>query len=228
MSADTLTITRDGAVLVATMDDGRANAFSPDLIAQVDDALNTAEGDADVRAMVLAGRPERFSAGFDLSIIQSGDGRATAEMVGAGGALVRRLFGASVPVVAACTGHAVAAGALVLLGCDQRIGTDGPYKIGLNEVAIGMTLPDWALAIAETRLSKRHIQSSVVNAQLFDPSGAVDAGFLDRVVDGGELLETAVASATQLAGSLDPDAYANTVRVFRGATLDRMAETAPV
>ncbi|MEL6982061.1 MAG: enoyl-CoA hydratase-related protein, partial [Actinomycetota bacterium] len=117
-----------------------------------------------------------------LGVMGSGDLDAVGEMVGAGGALVAHAYGAGVPVVAACTGHAVAAGALLLLGCDHRVGPDASIKIGLNEVAIGLTLPDWAMAIAADRLSKRHLQASVVNARLVDGQGAVDAGFLDAVV----------------------------------------------
>ncbi len=73
---------------------------------------------------------------------------------------MRLLYGCGVPVVAACTGSAVAAGALMLLGCDVRVGADVPAKIGLNEVAIKMVLPDWAFTIAADRLSSRHISAS--------------------------------------------------------------------
>ncbi len=72
-------------------------------------------------------------------------------------------------MVAACTGHAVAAGALMVLACDLRIGVDGPVKIGLNEVAIALTLPPWALAL--DRLSRRHLQTSVALALLHEVVG---------------------------------------------------------
>ena len=118
----------------------------------------------------------------------------------------------------------MAAGALLLLGCDRRIGPDAEVKIGLNEVAIGLVLPDWALAIAGERLSRRHLQSSVVNARLYNGSGAVDAGFLDVVVEPDAVLETAVAEAEVLA-ELDAKAYAATVEAVRSPVLARMAET---
>jgi enoyl-CoA hydratase len=219
--SEKLSIDRDDAVVILTMDDGRANALGPDLSAALSLAVAEAASDESVEAIVLAGREGRFSAGFDLDIIGSGDRAAVRSMVDAGGSLVRQLYGCDVPVVAACTGHAVAAGALLLLGCDVRIGPDAPVKIGLNEVAIGMVLPGWALTIASARLSKRHMQRSIMNARLFDGSNAVDAGFLDAAVAPESVLETARAEAKAMA-SLDRSAYKGTIAAFRGDTLAEM------
>jgi hypothetical protein len=131
--------------------------------------------------------------------------------------------GHRVPVVAACTGHALAAGALILLGCDVRIAGDVEAKVGLNEVAIKMVLPGWALTIATDRLSKRHFQRAIANARITTPREAVDVGFVDEVVPDGAELERAVAVAAELASTLDPSAYARTVRAIRGPVLDVMA-----
>lgn len=210
-----------GPVAVLTMDDGRANALGPDLSAAINAALDRAEAE-DIGAVVLAGREGRFSAGFDLGVIAAGDTEAILAMVAAGGALVCRLYGGPLPVVAACTGHAVAAGALMLLGCDVRVGPAvDNVKIGLNEVAIGLTLPRWALAIAAERLSMRHRQRSVVNSVLYDGPGGVEAGFLDRVVPSSDVVAEAVAEATVLA-ELDRTSYIKTVAAFRAATLAEM------
>jgi len=219
--SQSLSVQRVDRVDVITIDDGKANALSPELISRIGAAIAAAEADDGVGAVVLSGRDGRFSAGFDLSVIQGGDAGAIVGLVSDGGALVRQLYGCGVPVVAACSGHALAAGALLLLGCDVRIGADGPFKLGLNEVAIGLTLPDWALTIAADRLSKRHGQRSIVNARITDPRTAVDVGFLDQVVAPQELIATAMTEATALA-SLDPRAYRATVRQLRGPTLDRM------
>lgn len=220
-AASPVRVTRHGRVLLATMDDGRANAVSTMLSDALRTVIRQAEQDPEVGAVVIAGRPGRFSGGFDLGVIRGGDAAAVRAMVDGGGALVTEAYGAAVPVVAACTGHAVAAGALILLGCDHRVGPDADVKIGLNEVAIGLTLPEWALAIAAERLSRRHLQASVVNAQLYNGSGAVAAGFLDRVVAPDAVIETALEHAAVLA-ELDPAAYAATVQALRGPTLARM------
>ena len=213
---------RDGGVLVCHVDDGKANALSMEIIAGVTAAVEEAESDDAITSMVLHGREGKFSAGFDLTVMRSGDLAAMSELVSSGGELVARLYGASVPVVAASTGHALAAGALLLLGCDVRVGADVDCKIGLNEVAIGMVLPDWAFTIAGVRLSNRHLQRSVANARVTGAAEAMDIGFLDEVVAVDELLETAVARAAELA-ALDPKAYRGTVRKLRGDTLETMA-----
>jgi len=221
MSSSPVTTERRDNVLVCHLDDGKANALSSEMITAIAGAIRAAEGDDDVSAVVLHGREGKFSAGFDLSVMRGGDLAAMSALVSDGGQLVTTIFGSSVPVVAACTGHALAAGALILLGCDVRVGADIDCKIGLNEVAISMVLPDWAFTIAVERLSRRHLQRAVANARLTDGAGAVDAGFLDEVVPAGEVLDVAVARAHELA-ALDPRAYAGTVKVLRGDVLTTM------
>lgn len=214
---------RDGGVLVCHIDDGKANALSTDIIEAVTAAVAEAEADDEISSLVIHGREGKFSAGFDLTVMRGGDIGAMSALVSDGGDLVRTVYGASVPVVAACTGHALAAGALLLLGCDVRVGADVDCKIGLNEVAIGMVLPDWAFTIARDRLSKRHLQRSVANARITSAHQAVDAGFLDEVVAADAVLDTAVARAAELA-ALDARAYAGTVATLRGETLAAMAD----
>ena len=224
--SDTLTVEQRGLVRIVTMDDGKANAFSLEVINDLRGLLREAEADDETRSLVIAGREGRFSGGFDLSAMRAGDVDAVVELVAAGGALVADLYASPLTVVAAATGHAVAAGALVLLGCDHRVGVDGPVKIGLNEVAIGMVLPPWALIIARDRLSKRYFHSSTTNARLFDGRTAVDAGFLDEVVAAESVVERAIEKATELS-TLVPAAYTRTVEVVRGPVIAEMRAVDP-
>ena len=187
------------------MDDGKANALSFDMLAQVNAALDQAEQAGKV--VVLAGRPGKFSAGFDLSVMGQG-GDDMIRLLTEGANLSRRLLDFDKPVVLAVSGHALAMGALLALSADYRIGIHGDYKIGLNEVAIGMTLPYFGVELARVRLSKRHLVPAVALAKIYDASGAVEAGFLDEAVDGDELLGRAAAVAAQLA-TLDMDAHRN-------------------
>ncbi len=218
-----LTVTHSDSVATLTIDDGKANALSTALIAEINEALDQAETDDDVKAIVIAGRDGRFSGGFDLNVMRGGDFAEIVNLVADGGALVRRLYGGPKPVVAACTGHAVAAGALILLGCDVRVGEDADVKIGLNEVAIGMVLPRWGQTIATDRLSRRARQRAIVNAHLYNGSKAADAGFLDLVVAPEQVLARAHSEAVVLT-ALDMRAYAQTVSEFRGDILETMDE----
>jgi enoyl-CoA hydratase len=214
-----LAIDNAGSVTTITMDDGKANVLSPDALATLIDALSDCEADDRVAAVVLAGRAGIFSGGFDLAVMSGGDPAAIGQMVSAGGELVVKLYGLTKPVVAACTGHAIAAGALTLLGCDVRVGPTDTVKIGLNEVANGMILPSWAFTIAAWRLSKRHVDHAVANARIYDAPGALDAGFLDELA--GDVVGAAQERAEQLAG-LDPAAYRGTIEELRGDLLARM------
>ena len=222
MTSEHVSVERRDSVLVVHLDDGKANALSSSMIGAIGAALDQAESDDSIGAVVLHGRDGKFCAGFDLSVMRGGDISAMANLVCDGGELVSRLYGSSIPVVAACTGHALAAGALLLLGCDVRIGADVDCKIGLNEVAIGMVLPDWAFNIAIERLSRRHLQLAVATARITDARGAVDVGYLDEVAPVDAVLETAVARATELA-TLNGRAYAGTVRALRGELIAEMA-----
>jgi enoyl-CoA hydratase len=221
--ADSVTVETQGNVLIAHLDDGKANALSMATIASLMAIVDQAEADEAIDALVLHGRAGRFSGGFDLDVIRGGDPAAISALVCAGGDLVQRLYGAGVPVVAACTGHALAAGALVLLGCDVRIGADIDCKIGLNEVAIGMVLPKWAMTISKERLNPTHVQRAVANGRLTDGRGAVEAGYLDEVVPADDVLAAAVAAASSMS-TLHRRAYIGTVLSFRGATLKTLAE----
>src|SRR4051812_30180188 len=147
----TVTTTIEDGVAVITLDDGKINAISHDVIDGINAALDTASKDA--KAVLVRGNDRALSAGFDLKIMQGGDVDTMAGLVNAGGEMLLRLFRHPQPTVVAATGHALAAGALLVLACDTRIGTPGNAKIGLNEVAIGLALPDFAIELASARLS---------------------------------------------------------------------------
>ena len=209
-------------VAVLRLDDGKANAVGYSAIAAIDAAIEDAENNA--RALVIEGRPGRFSAGFDLGVMQQGP-EAARDLVAAGARTAIRLYGSRVPVVAACTGHALAFGAIMLLSSDVRIGADIDAKIGLNEVSIGMPLPIFAVELARDRLAPRHFTAATALATVYSPEGAAEAGFLDEVVASDELGETAVRRAAMLAGYVRPTAFALTRRSARRATIDHILAT---
>jgi enoyl-CoA hydratase len=213
-----LTYRLDDGVAVITLDDGKANAISHQTLAALHGALDQAESEA--RAVLIAGRPGKFSAGFDLATMTEST-EAMRELVIAGARLMMRVYGLGLPTVAACTGHGLAAGALLLLSCDRRIGAEGPAKIGLNEVAIGMALPIFAVELARERLQPAHFTAATIGARVYDPAGAVEAGYLDAVVPDFDLLTTAMADARAL-GELRTGAYARTKTVARSRVIDEI------
>ncbi|NNL66635.1 MAG: crotonase/enoyl-CoA hydratase family protein [Myxococcales bacterium] len=219
--SEPLTYELSGDVAVLRMDDGKANALSHDMIERIQKALSRAESEAG--AVALIGRPERLSAGFDLKSMGAGPEAARA-LVTAGAELLLRLYEFPKPTVVGATGHALAAGALLLCATDTRIGTQGDFKIGLNEVAIGMSLPIFGVELARDRLSKRHFSQAVIQARIYDADGAVAAGYLDRAVP-AEALETEVLSAAAGLAKLHPGAYAGTKRTARAAVAQHIRDT---
>ncbi|MDQ3340679.1 MAG: crotonase/enoyl-CoA hydratase family protein [Myxococcota bacterium] len=211
----TTTYTLEGKVATVVMDDGKANALSQPMIQSLLESLKRAESEAG--ALVLAGRPERFSAGFDLRVMMSGPAQAV-ELLTAGSGLLLALYGSPIPVVIACTGHAVAGGALVVLTGDYRIGAAGAFKIGLNEVSIGLPVPVLAMELARDRLSKREIHHATLLAKIYDPEAGVRAGYLDEVVAPDAVISRAQEEATRLA-AFGKMPYRATKERLRGKTI---------
>ena len=212
----------DGVATI-TITNGKANALSHDVFEDLNKALDQAESDEAV--VILTGQPGIFSGGYDLKEMQKGPEEASA-LVTVGSKLTRRLAAFPFPVIGACSGHAIAKGAFILLSVDHRIGIEGDFKLGLNEVAIGMTMHHAGIEMARHRLAPAHFYRSVVNAEIYGPEGAVAAGFLDEVVAPSELIGRANALAQQFR-KLNMRAHKETKRKAKAeylALLDRCIE----
>jgi enoyl-CoA hydratase len=211
----------EGAVATISLDDGKANAIGEAVLDDVHSALDRAESDG-ARSLLITGRPGRFSAGFDLAAMTGGH-ESMKSLVMGGGRLCARLLLESRPVVMACTGHALAAGGLLLLSADHRIGAAGDFKIGLNEVAIGLPMPRWGVELATYRLAPTKLAWNLVLGQVGSPDEAVQSGFLDVVVPAARLFEEAAAVAARLA-ELRSGAVDGTKRRARQALVERMLD----
>jgi enoyl-CoA hydratase/carnithine racemase len=210
----------DGQIATITLDDGKVNVLSLPMLSQVNDALDRAGTDGGV--VVLTGRAGVFSAGFDLGVLRAA-GQDALDMLRAGFELAERLLQFPTPVLTACTGHAVAMGAFLLLATDYRIGAAGPFKITANEVAIGLTMPRAAVEICRQRLSPQYFHRTVALAEPYSPGRACEAGFLDRVAAPDELPDLARRTAMAL-GKLDMTAHAASKRRAREPVLNAVRE----
>ncbi|MDE0653513.1 MAG: crotonase/enoyl-CoA hydratase family protein [bacterium] len=194
------------SVAVITIDDGKANVLTVDVFDRLWEALDAAESRA--KAVVLVGRPGVFSGGLDLHVLRDGSEPAMVLIHKATDVCLRVAeFGC--PVVAACTGHAVALGAVLLLCSDLRVGLAGDFRIGFNEVAIGIPVPELVVGLARARLSRRHVTLALNSARLYTPAEAIEVGFLDTV-HGSNVEKHAVAMAADLAAQVEPWAFAAT------------------
>ncbi len=204
---------QQGDVAVVTMDDGKANAAGFALFEALQQALERAAREA--RALAILGRPGVLSGGFDLNVLRGGDDAEIARLVAAGSEFMSRLNTHPQPVVIAATGHAVALGAFFLLAADYRIAAQGDFRIGLNEVAIGMEFPAFGLRLVQERLARRHLLAATLAATLYSPEQALEVGFVDEVHAASQVTSVALACAARLA-QFDPATYAATKAILRG------------
>jgi enoyl-CoA hydratase len=216
--SDLISYQLEDGVATLTLRNGKVNAISPEVVAAFNAALDQAEKDRAV--VIITGQPGILSGGYDLKVMTSSP-EAAISLVKDGSTLARRMLSHPFPIVIACPGHAVAKGAFLLLSADYRIGVEGPFSIGLNEVQIGMTMHHVGIELARDRLRKSAFHRSVINGEMFDPQGALDAGFLDKVVSVEDLHDTARTAALQLK-KINMTAHRNTKLKVRKALLDTL------
>jgi enoyl-CoA hydratase len=207
---------RSGPIATIVMDDGNANVMSLAMLHALNAAFDQAEKDKTVA--ILKGRGKHFSGGFDLNVFAKGTAHDQYLMVRAGAELALRLLSFPLPIVAACHGNAFPMGAFLIMSCDHRIAAEGNYRIGMNEVAIGLTVPRFAIEIARQRLTPAYFSRVVMTSEMFGPSEAVTAGFFDRVVPADQLERTAEEAATALS-KLNLASHAATKARARGAVI---------
>lgn len=210
---------RDIAVL--SIDDGKANALSHEVVKAFNAGLDRAFKES--KAVVIVGRPGMLSAGFDLKVMSSGP-KAMRALVTEGAELLLRLYTFPKPIVVACTGHAMAAGALLLLASDTRLGVDGEFKIGLNEVSLGMPLPIFGVELARTRLAPTFLERATAQAEIFNPKSAIQVGYLDHLSGSQTIVDDAMEKAERLA-KLGASAFEQTRSTLRKASARHIQKT---
>ena len=216
--SDLISYQLEDGIATLTLNNGKVNAISPDVIVAFNAALDQAVQDRAV--VIITGQPGILSGGYDLKVMTSSPQNAVA-LVTAGSTLARRMLAHPYPIIVACPGHAIAKGAFILLSADYRIGVEGPFNIGLNEVLIGMTMHHVGIELARDRLRKNFFNRSVINGEMFNPQQALEAGFLDAVVAPEELMNAAKAMATQMK-KVNMTAHKNTKLKTRKAFLETL------
>ena len=219
MTDQLATLTSEGDVSIITLNDGKANVFSPEMSKTISRLLD--EVPDDKGSLVITGRPGIFSAGFDLKIISSGDASAVSSMIKTGFTLLARVYNFPRPVIAACSGHGVALGAFLLCCADYRIGAKGQFIVQANETRNNMSIPTPILEISKTRISKTHWYRAILNAEAYPIEKAIEPGYLDEVVEAESLMTRAMEVANDLA-TLGHPHYKTTKDLDQKDTLKRI------
>ena len=211
MSDRIATLTSKDDISIITLDDGKANVFSPKMIQDVNQCLDKVPTESG--ALIITGREGMFSAGFDLKIISAGDIQATMDMSLSGFKLLSRIFSFPRPILAACSGHGIALGTFLLCCCDYRIGVKGDYMIGANEMRTNMVIPIPILELISHRVTASHKYRAILGAEMYSIQDGVEAGLIDEIVDSKDLMEVAMLKAKDLA-SMGHPSYTLTKELF--------------
>jgi enoyl-CoA hydratase len=227
MSSEVLQLVTDGGVATIVHDDDAANTLRTDVFERYFELLERAESDETIGAVVLRGRDNFFSAGMDLKWMRT----LSRDELGTIGPdlarLVHRLFIFPKPVIAAVTGHAIAGGAIILLACDRSIGVEGEYKIGLNEVELGIPFGGFAMKLAQTHLVPSAFGSGLLYGETLRPARAREVGYLDELVPAAQF-DARVDAVARRAAELPSFAYQMTKQAMRAefaAEIDEQAQS---
>jgi enoyl-CoA hydratase len=215
---------RRGEIAILHLDRPPVNAVDLDMGRQAGEALDQLLAAAP-GAIVLTGAGACFSAGLDLKVVPLYGAAEQREMVGRANRLLTALYASPVPVVAAVNGHAIAAGFVIAVACDYRVGTAGPCKIGLTEARAGIPFPAAAMAIVQAELAPAAARMLTLVARNVDAARALALGVLDEVVPADAVLPRALAVAEDLA-SMPRDAWTRIKRQLRAPAIARLAEIA--
>lgn len=212
-------VEREGVASIL-LDDGKVNAMSTAMLADIASALDRAEKSAEM-LVLRSKRPGIFSAGFDLKLFAAGDVERSLEMVKAGAELALRLMSFPLPTIGVMEGHAFPMGTFLLLACDVRLGARGSHRMGLNEVAIGISPPGFAIELARSRLHPSWLSRTVTTGEMYQPDDALIAGLLDRVVP-PDTIDAELDKIVTGLRAIHKPSHATAKKRLRQATMDAM------
>jgi enoyl-CoA hydratase len=215
------TLTKESDISIIKLDDGKANAFSYDMLFQVNELL--AKVPRDSGALVITGREGLFSGGFDLKTLATGDMEKITKMVQLGYNLLLELFSFDRPIVAAVSGHSIALGLFVTCSADYRIAIDGKYMCQANEVRNNMDIPTQIMEILKVRVNKKYFYPAVYHSDAYSVQESIEVGFIDEVVSEDQFMERVMEKAKELA-TLPHPFYANTKKTAQEDVRQKIAD----
>ncbi|MGA8276884.1 MAG: enoyl-CoA hydratase/isomerase family protein [Rhodanobacteraceae bacterium] len=189
------------------------NALNPSLVRQLREAIEAARGDS-VRGLLLSGTAGMFSAGLDVPFLLGIDRAAMERFWREFFGLCADLACSPVPVAAALTGHCPAGGTVLAILCDFRIMARGEFRIGLNEVQVGLSVPDCIQAAMRRLVGVRRAEELMVAGTLIDAERAHAIGLVDELANVDQVVSCALRRLSDIL-KLPPNAMSETRRSAR-------------
>ena len=221
MADSIATLSKENDISIIKLDDGKANAFSYDMLSQVNELLTKVPRDSG--ALVITGREGLFSGGFDLKTLATGDMEKITKMVQLGYRLLLELFSFDRPIVAAVSGHSIALGLFVTCSADYRIAIDGKYVCQANEVRNNMDIPTQIMEIIRARVNKKYFYSAVYHSDAYSVQDSIEVGYIDEVVSEDQFMKRVMEKAKELA-TLPHPFYANTKKTAQDDVRQKIAD----
>ncbi len=221
MTDSIATLSKENDISIIKLDDGKANAFSYDMLCQVNDLLKKVPRDSG--ALVITGREGLFSGGFDLKTLATGDMEKITKMVQLGYRLLLELFSFDRPIVAAVSGHSIALGLFVTCSADYRIAIDGKYVCQANEVRNNMDIPTQIMEIIRARVNKKYFYSAVYHSDAYSVQDSIEVGYIDEIVSKDQFMKRVMEKAKELA-TLPHPFYANTKKTAQDDVRQKIAD----
>ena len=209
-----------GNVAVVRLSHGKVSALDAELCdALVDEIASIAAGPP--TALVITGTGAAFSAGVDLFRVLDGGASYLARFLPSLEAFLQTLLTFPKPAVAAVNGHAIAGGCIIASACDHRVMADGPGRIGIPELSVGVPFPALPLEIVGARVPAAALRQLVLTGRTVKAGEALALGLADEVVEPEALVPRACEVADQLA-RIPAASFALTKRAFCDPLLERV------
>lgn len=214
-----LQIEKRGGVTILRMEHGKVNAIDVEILMQLTEELENLK-QSTLSALVLTGSGKVFSAGVDLRRVLKEDAEYLKTLLLKLSSTVEKLFLFPRPVIAALNGHTIAGGCILSCACDYRVMREGDFKIGVPELAVGVSYPTMALEALRSTVTHQRLEELVYLGRTYTPLEALQLGLVNEVVTEEALIDRACQLGQRL-GEISPRAFALTKRQIRQAIIDR-------
>lgn len=202
-----------GNVLELRINRPPANALNHAVLKALIDAIQ--QGEQEARAIVLSGRPGMFSAGLDVPALLKLDKEETRGFLTSLFSLMEIVARCKVPIACAMTGHSPAGGTVIAIFADYRVMCRGKYRAGLNEVQVGLAVPE-TIQRAMMRLTGPRKGAQLMTAgQLLLAEEAYEVGLVDQLADSPEAVVEDAVQWCQALLKLPPKAMLATREIAR-------------
>ncbi|WP_316812811.1 enoyl-CoA hydratase/isomerase family protein [Pedobacter heparinus] len=188
---NTIKVTIKDHLSIITLDRGKSNALNREMITELTDMLHNISGDPNIAGVIITGKENFFSAGLDLIELYNYNEAEAESFWHLFLNFTAAITAFRKPLVAAINGHSPAGGCVIALACDYRIMAEGKYIIGLNEVPVGIIVPNSIFNLYAFWLGQANASRSLLEGKLFSPEEALQIGLVDELVNPASILTAA-------------------------------------